>query len=118
MGCCLRKAGPVRITVTEAPDYPIRIRLRLRGDLTEATTEKIAAKLCQITTESATRFNVEIAEKADFYFATVNVIDGESAGATRRIANKIISQVAGRGVAITDNLKLIGAKEHVLAGEL
>lgn len=48
MGCCLRKAGPVRITVTEAPDYPIRIRLRLRGDLTEATTEKIAAKLCQV----------------------------------------------------------------------
>ncbi|KAJ8024973.1 hypothetical protein HOLleu_35046 [Holothuria leucospilota] len=74
--------------------------------------------LLQVTNEQEERLKVEITEKDDVYFATVQVIVGDPPGASRKIAQKIINTAIGKGIMVTENVKIVGAKEHLLAGEL
>lgn len=48
----------------------------------------------------------------------MNILEGDPPGTSRKIARKIIDLIVGRGVTLTENVKIIGAKEHLLAGEL
>lgn len=61
---------------------------------------------------------MEVTEKDDVYFATVESLFGDPPGASRKIAQKIINSAIGKGIMVTENVKIVGAKEHLLAGEL
>ena len=58
MGCRVSRTRGPTVIVVEPPDDPVKIRLRLRGDVQPQVRETILAKLCELTEEFTNRFEV------------------------------------------------------------
>ncbi|XP_022079860.1 uncharacterized protein LOC110973379 [Acanthaster planci] len=117
MGCRVSRTGAT-VIVVQPPDDPVKVRLRLRGDMVPQIGDIILAKLCEITDEFANRFEIESTEKVDVYIVKFLPMEGDEAGTVNRLCRKIINQAVGKGIPLRDNCKIIGAKEYQEAGDL
>ncbi|XP_033639348.1 uncharacterized protein LOC117299874 [Asterias rubens] len=118
MGCRVSRTRGPTVIVVEPPDDPVKIRLRLRGDVQPQVRETILAKLCELTEEFTNRFEIEGTEKVDVFIATVQPMEGDANGTIAKHCRKIVNQAVGKGIHLDGNCKIIGAKEYQEAGDL